>query len=655
MIRSPKPYTTGVKDRRFAWLAVALVGAAALALLLSWLVPRVVGSAHSPTADAPLIDPETGLPIEPSDSAEAARRGELGLEPDAGAVAAPWLPTATVTRDASDPHGSLGGRIVSSEDARGIAGAELVFVHDGNATSVSSGDDGAFTLAASSAGRYVLSIATADGFLPYAPEWGHSAISFEARPTERIDGVLVQLSPEHTYEVEVVRDESTPVAGATIRLVGAGSDDRTMAPVQSEFVTDAEGLAQVRAWRGALLEARHPDHGVGRARMDQRSSREGRARIQMSAPSEAATSSETIAGVVLDDAGAPVRGALITAYLQARGLHPSAQGASDADGRFEITGLDRGSHMLLTRHPDHPADRRGDVSSGRADVEIRLEGGYAIRGQVLDDAGAPVPAFNVVARRASGGLIRRNVQAVSSYDAEGSFEISGLRHGDYELVATSRGFPPSAPVSATASPGGGAQVRLTLRRGGRIEGLVRSASDGRPIAGARVELEGNLGGGGSMAPVLASSISNEEGAFALDGVGDDLRSIRVTAAGHDGRILSGITVGPGATRRMDVDLSPTAEGEEPRMELAGIGVSVFPRDDALVIGNTIEGGGAAAAGLQPGDRILAVDGTPVTDLGFRGSLDRIRGVEGSTVALRVQRANAEEPEDLPIRRTRVRT
>jgi hypothetical protein len=264
-----------------------------------------------------------------------------------------------------------------------------------------------------------------------------------------------------------------------------------------------------------------------------------------------------------------------------------------------------------------------------------------------------VPAFTVIARVARGALVRHNVASVSSYDPEGRFELAGLTEGELELVATSRGFPPSAPVPVRVGRHGAAPVTITLARGGRIEGVVTSA--GAPLAGATISLEGRLGSGTSAVPLFASAVSGPDGTFALEGIGETLSSVRVEAEGHHARILGGLSLAPGATRRVEVDLTPLAEGEEARTELAGIGAVMMPRGEALMIGRVVEGGGAAAAGLARGDLVLAVDGHPVTELGFGGAIDRIRGEEGSTVILRVLRQGQEQPADLRITRQRVRT
>ena len=113
------------------------------------------------------------------------------------------------------------------------------------------------------------------------------------------------------------------------------------------------------------------------------------------------------------------------------------------------------------------------------------------------------------------------------------------------------------------------------------------------------------------------------------------------------RVAAGGSLGP-----LTIELTPTAPGEAPHLELAGIGAVVEPRGDALSIGTLLPGGGAIEVGLQPGDAIVAVDGTPVTDIGFGPAIQRIRGPEGTFVTLTVKRSEGDVT--LPVPRRRVR-
>ena len=73
-----------------------------------------------------------------------------------------------------------------------------------------------------------------------------------------------------------------------------------------------------------------------------------------------------------------------------------------------------------------------------------------------------------------------------------------------------------------------------------------------------------------------------------------------------------------------------------------------------MIGQVLPGGGAANAGLGPGDAIVAIDGAPIVEIGFEAAVQRIRGPEGSLVKLTVRRGGTGEATDIAVRRTRIR-
>lgn len=127
----------------------------------------------------------------------------------------------------------------------------------------------------------------------------------------------------------------------------------------------------------------------------------------------------------------------------------------------------------------------------------------------------------------------------------------------------------------------------------------------------------------------------------------------VLASAHHGRIRSGIVVPEtGAIDIGEISLSALAEGEEATLELAGIGGVLSATSDVLVVNVVLPGGGAAEVGIVPGDEVLAIDGVPVTTLRFEGSIERIRGVEGTYVHLRVRHDGQETELDVPRRRVR---
>ena len=89
---------------------------------------------------------------------------------------------------------------------------------------------------------------------------------------------------------------------------------------------------------------------------------------------------------------------------------------------------------------------------------------------------------------------------------------------------------------------------------------------------------------------------------------------------------------------MDAD-AYAAQQESRSNSYVGIGVTVtYPEEGGLLIQSVTEGGPAAAAGLVPGERITAVDGTPLTAENQQEAAAMVRGPEGTQVTLTVEDA-----------------
>jgi carboxyl-terminal processing protease len=69
----------------------------------------------------------------------------------------------------------------------------------------------------------------------------------------------------------------------------------------------------------------------------------------------------------------------------------------------------------------------------------------------------------------------------------------------------------------------------------------------------------------------------------------------------------------------------------------GVGVAIKKFEGVVFVRNVIPESPASKAGLLPGDRILAVDHKPIRDLSLEQIVGLIRGAEGTTVDLSVQR------------------
>ena len=91
-----------------------------------------------------------------------------------------------------------------------------------------------------------------------------------------------------------------------------------------------------------------------------------------------------------------------------------------------------------------------------------------------------------------------------------------------------------------------------------------------------------------------------------------------------------------------------------RGEYEGIGVVVNQPDGRFTVISIFPGSPAAEAGLQPGDVLLAADGTELTDMDSTNALALIRGPVGTKVRLTIARGD-EAPFDVEVERRAIET
>ena len=89
-------------------------------------------------------------------------------------------------------------------------------------------------------------------------------------------------------------------------------------------------------------------------------------------------------------------------------------------------------------------------------------------------------------------------------------------------------------------------------------------------------------------------------------------------------------------------------------ELTGVGLQIAKddQDGTLAVIAPLEGSPAAAAGLQPRDRILAIDDIPTVELSLDDAANHMRGPLGTTVTLTFKRQGL-EPTNLTLKRDHI--
>jgi len=578
--------------------------------------------------------------------------GELALDREAPALlarlspVAPGIPVRAGPRDeevpAADARGAFEGRVASALDGSGIAGAELTFSQGGAAASVRSGAGGAFRFVPPARGLWTLAAASAQGFLPFAPEWGTSPVLLDARPGAVVRGMEVALQPAIEYRGEVRSPEGKPVAGAEVRILGAAAGDSSLVPLRERHRTDAEGGFAFIAPDGARLEARAEGYAPGRATVDREARTSRRVVISLGPAGEGQPALLSIAGAVVHGSaeGPPVAGAVVVAESRDAEL-PVGQAVTDAAGRFTLRDLTEGRYRLTASAPGlAPVSRRG-IRAGAADVVLALASGGSVAGRVRDRrTGAPVAPFVVTVQHRDGPMRAEPMRTLAVVDAEGRFLVDGLAPGPALVVVASPRHAPSAGTPVTVPEGGApAWAEVELEPGGEVAGTVLDRVTRRPVAGAEVEAEGMAVGQVGVLPLRLEAVTGADGAFRLAGLPEARISLFVRAEGHHSRVLGGVEVRGGETAGpLAVDLAPVEAGDTPKVELAGIGAVLEARGEGMRVRQLAPGGGAAEAGLAVGDEILRVDGRPVAELGFAAAVQAIRGPEGTQVLLLVRRA-----------------
>jgi RNA polymerase sigma-70 factor (ECF subfamily) len=581
---------------------------------------------------------------------------------DSGAPARPpvfypriAIPVGDVAHDDASTAGSVEGQVVSTLDGAGVAGAELSFSHGEASLSLAADAQGRFRFAPTAAGSYLLARVSAGGFLAFSPEWGDSPIAFTLRPGERIRGVRLSLRPARTCKGSVVDEAGKPVAGAHLASWTPGP---TPLPLLGTDQTDAEGRFEVAALEGAMVEAHH----AGRmAREYIGFSMYSACTLALRLGPRREGAALAIAGRVEDAEGRPVVGASLEAWanplLQQQAQHAFARGVSGEGGRFELAPLDAIPYRVNAAIAGRQVASAAEVEAGARDLVLRVPAMGRLRGRVLDgDSGAPVVSFSVLVFRPGGPFGPTLWGAFTRYDPRGMFELEGVPAGPAQVAVAADGRTPSEEQAAqvAAAPAPAVELAFTLRPGSLIHGAVTDRATGQPLAGAKVAVEGRAGAA-AVVPLTAEARTGEDGRFELRGVPVGLLSLVVVAPAHHGRILGGLELKAGQDLGpLAVDLAPTKEGEAPRIELVGIGASLAPRGETVVVGHVTAGGPAERAGLVAGDALLEIDGRPVTSFGsFGGAIQRLRGAEGTVVVLRVRRGSGEEIQ-LPITRGLVR-
>lgn len=87
---------------------------------------------------------------------------------------------------------------------------------------------------------------------------------------------------------------------------------------------------------------------------------------------------------------------------------------------------------------------------------------------------------------------------------------------------------------------------------------------------------------------------------------------------------------------------------ETQGSFGGLGIEITVKDRMLTVVAPIDGTPAERAGIQPGDRIVKIEGQPTKDMTLMDAVRKLRGPKGSKVTISILREESPEPMDITL-------
>ncbi|MCB1036162.1 MAG: carboxypeptidase regulatory-like domain-containing protein, partial [Acidobacteria bacterium] len=242
--------------------------------------------------------------------------------------------------------------------------------------------------------------------------------------------------------------EERPVPGAQVRLWPAGDDPRLnlfREPTHRTF-TDAEGHFSFHALAEGLYELELVASGHASRRLPG---------MKVAAPEADWGALQLAAGLRLEGQVQEASGAGIGEVAiwvqtgpEARNLFPyqrleeAPDATSDPRGGFQVEDLAAGTTMSLrlTREGFAPKTVPGLTLPLDQPLVITLEPASAVRGQVLDGSGNPLPEATIGIEHEPGPQGRGRVLEIQQTAPDGAFEFRGLAAGRFALRALKEGY-----------------------------------------------------------------------------------------------------------------------------------------------------------------------------------------------------------------------
>ncbi|MEZ5993754.1 MAG: carboxypeptidase-like regulatory domain-containing protein [Planctomycetota bacterium] len=395
----------------------------------------------------------------------------------------------------------------------------------GRVQTIVSGSDGRFEVESIAPGKYLVrsekSGWMAHPFNPLTRAMQEVELA-EFANLELLPFILVQSG---MIEGKVLRkSDKSPIAGATVDLgtVLGGSYDVAVTDDEGKFRFDTvpPGMGGNNGpgadVGGVAVRATAPGYAIASKDLRIRSGQTRTVDLLMD-------DGCSITGIVSNLEGAPISGARVyyndNDFLRGGELvagialpERTVSTTTDESGRYTLGGLPAGD-VTVTASAESFAnkDEKRSLTPGTpTEVNFTLEPAGSIAGVVTNERGEPVEGVPIAVFDASGpqqlSFIMKSFfgeelpdrgestmfPASIRTDAEGRYEVVGLKPSSYVLLANSRDFEKYVSPELEVKPGSVTEHNFSLAVGGTIFGRVYDA-DGQPESGVPVTCASLMG------------------------------------------------------------------------------------------------------------------------------------------------------------------
>lgn len=463
---------------------------------------------------------------------------------------APTVVDATLTRAVD-----ISGRVVRK--GSGVEGVELSAFNPGSQpVRATSAADGSFTLTGLTPG-------------PVRVALSKQFMREQRTATAPTSNLVIELPPGAQVSGRVIDKASGKAirefkAGVSLSRSGGGRVI-VMPPQLESFTSDDGSFTLENVPAGSMtIVGEAPGYATGRSNV---TIEDGKNVEDLEIALEPAV---RLAGRVTGPNGAALADAFVSMVPATSGgpMFAGRNGATtNARGEYSLDGLTAGEATILFQHEQFASARKTVNLQGReTQLDAQLAAGVAVRGTVVNDAGAPVADAQV---EVMGSTAFDRVRSGSA----GEFEFKALEAGRYRLTAEKAGY--MSTLLENVDVGDGQPIRIELKSGatltGRVLGLTAeefattsvTASSGRARATTSVDSAGNYKLVG--APTGTVTVSAMTG----------------NVAGTRSAPLKTIELTPGGSQQLDIEFAGDVviEGRvlQNGQPLPRVGVSFAPR------------------------------------------------------------------------------